>query len=61
MTRAIRICFLAPNAFPVLAEDTNIPFVGGAELQQVMVAKGLKKASQYNQEVGRGQSSTCYH
>lgn len=35
------ICFIAPNAFPVLIEDPATPFVGGAELQQVMIAKGL--------------------
>lgn len=40
---AINICFLAPNAFPVLADDRSIHFVGGAELQQVMVAKGLQQ------------------
>ena len=43
MARSVRICFLAPNAFPVLADDRKIPFIGGAELQQVMIAKGLRK------------------
>jgi glycosyltransferase involved in cell wall biosynthesis len=35
------ICFVAPNAFPLLSGDEQIPLIGGAELQQVMVAKGL--------------------
>ena len=35
------ICFVAPNAFPVLAGDEQTPLIGGAELQQVIVAKGL--------------------
>lgn len=41
--RLPRICFLAPNAFPVLSGDTNLPMVGGAEVQQVIVAKELVK------------------
>jgi glycosyltransferase involved in cell wall biosynthesis len=39
------VCFLAPHAYPVLAEDSAVEFAGGAELQQVLVARGL---------VGRG-------
>jgi glycosyltransferase involved in cell wall biosynthesis len=35
------ICFLAPNAYPVLADDGDIRFVGGAELQQVLIAREL--------------------
>ena len=35
------ICFLAPNAFPVLAGHRESEFAGGAEVQQVIVAKGL--------------------
>lgn len=35
------ICFVAPNAFPVLAGDEKTALIGGAELQQVIVAKGL--------------------
>jgi glycosyltransferase involved in cell wall biosynthesis len=35
------ICFLAPNAFPLLANAKDIQIVGGAELQQVIIARGL--------------------
>ncbi|HEX7069724.1 MAG TPA: glycosyltransferase, partial [Rhodothermales bacterium] len=35
------ICFLAPNAYPVLARDAAVQFAGGAELQQVLIAKAL--------------------
>lgn len=35
------ICFIAPNAFPLLADDADIELVGGAELQQVIVAREL--------------------
>jgi glycosyltransferase involved in cell wall biosynthesis len=41
--RLPHICFLAPNAFPLLANDASIPFAGGAEVQQVAIAKGLVK------------------
>lgn len=36
-----RICFIAPNAFPMLANDEEIQQVGGAELQQILIARGL--------------------
>lgn len=39
--RLPHICFLAPNTFPVLASDPDIPFAGGAEVQQVIIARGL--------------------
>ena len=35
------ICFVAPNAYPILAGDQDIQRVGGAEVQQVIIAKGL--------------------
>ena len=37
------ICFVAPNAFPLLSGDEQTPLIGGAELQQVLVATGLAK------------------
>jgi glycosyltransferase involved in cell wall biosynthesis len=39
--RRPRICFIAPNAYPILAGDTRIEKIGGAELQQVFIARGL--------------------
>jgi glycosyltransferase involved in cell wall biosynthesis len=35
------ICFVAPNAYPVLAGADDIQWIGGAEVQQVIVARGL--------------------
>ena len=35
------ICILAPNAFSIISGDKNIKIVGGAELQQVLLAKAL--------------------
>lgn len=35
------ICFIGPNAFPLLAGDRRTELIGGAELQQVIVARGL--------------------
>lgn len=37
------ICFVAPHAYPVLAENEELAFVGGAELQQVLVARELAR------------------
>lgn len=39
--RLPHVCFLAPHAFPLLAGDPAIQMIGGAELQQVIVARGL--------------------
>jgi glycosyltransferase involved in cell wall biosynthesis len=35
------ICFVAPNAFPLLSGLGNLEFIGGAELQQVLIARQL--------------------
>ena len=37
------ICFLAPTTWPILSADHNIPVVGGAELQQTVLATALAK------------------
>lgn len=41
--RLPHICFVAPYAYPVLVGDEHIELVGGAEVQQTIVAKSLAK------------------
>jgi glycosyltransferase involved in cell wall biosynthesis len=38
-----KICFVAPNAYPVLARDISINIVGGSEVQQCLIAKTLAR------------------
>jgi len=41
--QTLSICFVAPTAYPILAKDLTVKHVGGAELQQVILAKALVK------------------
>lgn len=38
------ICFVAPKIYPVLFGDKSIESVGGAEVQQAFIARGLRDA-----------------
>jgi len=41
--RPVRLCFVAPFGYPVLAGDARFGFVGGAELQQALIARELAR------------------
>jgi len=41
--RRPRICFVAPTIWPMLAGANDIPVIGGAELQQTIVARALAR------------------
>jgi len=39
----MRICFVAPFGYPVLAGDASVPVAGGAEVQQSFIARELAR------------------
>ena len=42
--RPMRICFVAPNLYPVLAGAREIPVIGGAEFRQATLARAFAAA-----------------
>lgn len=42
--QALRICFVAPNIYPVLARARDIPVIGGAEFRQTVLARAFAAA-----------------
>jgi glycosyltransferase involved in cell wall biosynthesis len=43
-TRPTRICFVAPNLYPVLSGARDIPVIGGAEFRQATLARAFAAA-----------------
>jgi glycosyltransferase involved in cell wall biosynthesis len=56
------ICFVAPSAYPVLADDRRVRFVGGAEVQQVAIATELARrgwhVSMISMDFGQNEGDT---
>ena len=40
----MKICFLVQNIYPFFIKDTSVKVIGGAELQQYFIGKGLRDA-----------------
>jgi glycosyltransferase involved in cell wall biosynthesis len=39
---SVKICFVAPNVYPLLSRDAGLERVGGAELQQIQIGRALR-------------------
>ena len=54
----MRLCFVAPKAYGLLSGDPRAPHIGGAEVQQCLVARGLSRRghaiSMVTLDVGQG-------
>jgi glycosyltransferase involved in cell wall biosynthesis len=57
-TGALRVCFVAGNLYPLLANRTDLPAPGGAEVQQLAVATELARrgveVSYVTEDYGQG-------
>lgn len=55
------VCFVSPNLYPVLAPHAKLKFIGGAEVQQAIISKGLvRRGFQISAICGDfGQSDNC--
>ena len=60
--RRPRVCFVAPTTWPLLAGCSSIPVIGGAELQQTIVATELARRGYDVSMISMdfGQADGCY-
>jgi glycosyltransferase involved in cell wall biosynthesis len=60
--RRVELCFVAPKAYSQLSGDPRVRHIGGAEVQQCLLAKGLARrgrpTSMVTLDVGQGDERT---